>query len=236
MDVQKYTKSFLFQVQNIYCIIDYNLDSSSRELLQNEFERVGLDTKLIFYYMSKGSINDNHTYYNAIRDVCIIASELQGNKPYEPILIFKGNVRFIDFHMQYMVLVATSLNIYAKSYDIFNLSCEDAVYHKILLGRNVFRGTAKGDYALILPPTTITKLASIENKHKSLSNFIESECKNQLLLAQPICYRVGVQTLENQLIKSDMSSYIWFTIGKFIPYNTIQRFFYWNMVTTLDIN
>jgi hypothetical protein len=201
-------------------------------------QRVGFDKKVIFHSVSNGSIDNDEVYFSAVRHVCEVTASMQKYTCPEPIMILKGNVRFFDFNMPLLVRVATALNIYANNYDIFNVSCEDAIFCKQLLGRDVFRGKANGDHALILSPKTIQDLAyntTITQAYKTLHAYMQKVCTNQLLLANPVCYQENKDNACTLLIKAELSAHIWFMFGKYWPSRYFQEYTYWKCVSTHGI-
>ena len=172
--------------------------------------------------------SDSSTYYLAIQEICKATvgrwSTLHDNSR-NPIAIFKGHIRFIDCNIPKLVRVSTALNIYNSFWDVCNLSCQDAIYKKELLKGDVFRGYSDGDFALLLSPTTVNKI-STQHQYTSLQTFMNKECKQQLLLAHPLCYQAEYYNFHQILTKADISLSVWQTLGKYMPYHLVQRYFY----------
>jgi hypothetical protein len=225
---------FWCNIHTIFCIIDFTCENNQLQELQEEFKRLKIDDKLVIYHVTEGSIYEPEVYLKAVREVCKVASCMQPDNTYmQPIAIFKGNIRFIDYKIPKLIRVATALNIYDNFWDVFNFSCEDAIFNKEVLKGDVFKGESSGDFALLLSPKTFRKLASSKEKHITLKSFMNSKCKHQLLLAHPLCFQYGCR-VDNVLVKADLSLAIWYTIGKYAP-NIFQRFLYNHIKVTDNI-
>ena len=229
MDYNKYVNLFCWEVHTIFCIVDYMPDNAQQEDLYNEFKRLKVDKKVIFYIITEGSIHCPKAYFKAVKEVCKVASSLQSSKDdMQPIAIFKGNIRFMHCHIPKLVRVSTALNIYHRAWDIFNLSVEDAIYTKEVLKDDVFRGNSASDKALLISPKIFQQLARVDGEHKkfnTMKDYIDAECKHQLLLAHPLCYQSDLYNLTDILVKADISLTVWYIVGKYSP-PYVQRYFY----------
>jgi hypothetical protein len=235
MEYQKYVDMFWCDVGAIFCIVDFDPSDCTFQAdykkLQGEFQRLGLDDKVIFHHVMEGSIFDQSVYLRAVQDVCKIAPSVCLDDK-QPISIFKGHVRFIDHNMRMLIRVSTALNIHRHFWDIFSLSCDEVIYNKDVLKGDVYFGSTKGDNALLLAPQVIKQLATLNKKETSLQVFIDKKCKRQLVLAHPLCYQWKHQVLDTVLFKADIALTVWRTMGKFIPLSIIQKYIYYRAIET----
>jgi hypothetical protein len=217
MDYERYYNIFWCDIHTIFCIVDVTCENHQLQELQDEFKRMMIDKKLVVHHVIEGSVDEPEVYLKAVKEVCNVATSMQPKHEFmQPIAIFKGNIRFIEHNITKLIRVATALNIYNNFWDVFNLSCEDAILTKELLKGDIFQGESSGDFALLLSPKTFHKLASSTNKYTTLKGFMNSECKQQLLLAHPLCFQCNSK-YDNVLVKADISLAIWYTIGKYAP-------------------
>jgi hypothetical protein len=225
MDFDRYYNLFWRNIHTIFCIVDNTCDNNQQEELQDEFIKLKIDKKLVFYHVTEGSLHEPEVYFEAVKVVCKVASKMQPEHEYMlPIAILKGHVRFIYHNISKLLSVALALNIHDDFWDVFNLSCEDAIFNKEVLKGDIFKGDSSGDFALLLSPKTFHKLASSRKKHITLKSFMNSECKQQLLLAHPLCFQYECK-FDDVLAKADISLAIWYTIGKYTP-KFFQRYLY----------
>jgi hypothetical protein len=199
--------------------------------IQDEFKRLHIDKQLVVYHIIEGSLHEPEVYFKAVKEVCKVALSMQPEHDFLlPIAIFKGNIRFIDDNIPKLIRVSTSLNIYDRFWDVFKLSCEDATFNKELLRGDIFRGNSSGDFALLLSPTTFHKLAntnttSNQPEYTTLKSFMDKECKQQLLLAHPICFQSDYLNLDKLIVQADLSLTVWYAVGKYYP-NFFQTYVY----------
>jgi hypothetical protein len=225
MDFDRYYNLFWRNIHTIFCIVDNTCDENQQRELQDEFTRLKVDKKLVIYHVTEGSLHEPEVYFKAMKVVCKVASEMQPEHEYMlPIAIIKGHVQFIDHNIPKLLSVALALNIYDNFWDVFNLSCEDAVFTKEVLKGEVFTGESSGDVALLLSPNTFHKLAK-QNEHHTLKNFMYTQCKNQLLLAQTLCFQDELCNVNELLVKGATSLTVWHTLGNYSP-TFVKRYFY----------
>jgi hypothetical protein len=230
---------FWCSIHTIFCIVDFACDNIKQKELQDEFKRMHIDKKLVLYYIIEGSLFDPEVYYKAVKEVCFVATRLQTyNEFMQPIAIFKGHVRFIDQNITKTVRVATALTIYDSFWDVLNLACEDAVFSKELLKGDIFRGESNGDHALLLSPKTVHKLAIKHTDQKDCTTFQEfmnTECKYQMLLAHPLCFHSDYLNLHKLLVQSDLSLTVWYAFGRFCPH-FLKKYIYNHVKLSNNIN
>lgn len=225
-EIEKYVDLFWVQVHTVFCIVDYDpynpLLRHEVEELQKEFEKLCLDKNIVFHYIANGE-----SHFEAMCGVCKVAVALQDDCVEQPIIVFRGNIKFIDDNLSKLIRVSTAMNIYHKKWDLFNLSCEEAVYKRELLKNDIYAGVAKADTAVIISPNIVKKLASTNvNEYKRFQEFVDAHCKKQLLLAHPLCYQHDKQNMLEVLTHADMSLGIWHVIGRYLPFSIVYDYFY----------
>jgi hypothetical protein len=190
MDFQRYADLFWVNIHAIFCILDDNTPQEEIDEMLYQLTRFGVDDKVILCYVTDGTIHSPNKYFQVVHSVCkVFFDEEIPQDLHQPIVVFKGCVRFVPYNLPKLLRVATAMNIYNNIWDIFSLACEESTFSREILRNDVYEGSPCGEKALLLSPKTIRDLACLKPRYyKSMTMSQYMSSKKQFFLSQPICY------------------------------------------------
>jgi hypothetical protein len=223
MDKEKYIDLFWINYKYIICIKNNNNDDKH---IKEEFNRIGIQNKVILYYTHKS--NSLECY----QDICKAVLE-HNNNIAEDIIIFHDNFIFNDKYKWYLTRLALAQNIYSY-WDTILLGCQKPIFKKEFIKNDVFNTNVNNACAIILSSKVVKSLTKCNLNlcqniyNNDISKFLNKEFKIHLTSARPIC-EIKNENSNELLQLSSTDEYenawlLWKLIGRNTPIKSFGEF------------